>query len=180
MDASVSVCPGNTNVIMVWAWMLWSAYSLGTRTFLWCRHGFIRQRVLRERDRYYGLGHECFGQSMLSEHESRYGLGMDAFVSACFGNMNVIMVWAWMLWSAYALGTQTLSWFGHGCFGQRMLWERKRFYGVGMDAFVSVCSGNATVIMVWGMNALVRVCSRNTKVVMVWAWMLLSAHALGT
>ena len=61
-----------------------------------------------------------------------------------------------------------------------MLGERERFYGVDMDAFVSVCSGNATVIMVWGMNALVRVCSRNTKVVMVWPWMLLSAHALGT
>ena len=53
-------------------------------------------------------------------------------------NMSVIMVWAWMLWSAYAveheryygLGmvalvsvcsrTRTLSWFGHGCSGHRM------------------------------------------------------------
>ena len=76
--------------------------------------------------------------------------------------------------------------------------EHERSYGLGMDAFVSVCSGNATVIMVWGMNALVSVCSgsvtvilvwgmdalvsvcsRNTNVIMVWAWMLWSAYALG-
>ena len=38
------------------------------------------------------------------------------------------MVWAWMLWSAYALGTRTRLWFGHGCSGQRMLWEQERDY----------------------------------------------------
>ena len=90
--------------------MLWSAYALGTRTLLWFAHG-------------------CFGQRMLSEHERYYGLGMDALVSVCSRNTNAIMVWAWMLWSAYALGTRTLLWFGHGRFGQRMLSEHERYYG---------------------------------------------------
>ena len=123
MDALVSVCSRNTNVIMVCAWMLWSAYALGTRTLLWFEHGCL--------------------------------------VSVCSRNTNVIMVCAWMLWSAYALGTRMLFWFTHGCFGQRMLSEHERYYGLSMDALVSVCS-------------------RNTHVIMVWAWMLWSADALGT
>ena len=101
MDALVSVCSWNTTGIKVWAWMLWSAHS--------------------------------------SKHERNYGLGMDALVSAlietrtemwfghgCSGlrthqNTNGIMVWAWMLWSAYAFGTEGNYglWFGHGCSGQR-------------------------------------------------------------
>ena len=60
---------------------------------------------------------------MLLEHDRDYGLGMDALVSVFSRNTNEIMVWAWMLWSAYALGTRTRLWFGHGCSGQRMLWE---------------------------------------------------------
>ena len=98
---------------------------------------------------------------MLLEHEQKYGLGMDALVSGCSGNTNGIMVSAWMLWSSYALGTRTELWFGHGCSGHRMLWEHERDYGLGMDALVSVCSGN-------------------TNGIMVWAWMLWSAYALGT
>ena len=47
---------------------------------------------------------------MLLEHERNYDLGMDALVTVCFGNTNGIMVWAWMLWSAYALGTRTALW----------------------------------------------------------------------
>ena len=35
MDALVTVCFGNTNEIMVSAWMLWSSYALGTRAALW-------------------------------------------------------------------------------------------------------------------------------------------------
>ena len=31
-------------------------------------------------------------------------------------------------------------WFGHGCSGERMLLEHERYYGLGMDALVSVCS----------------------------------------
>ena len=76
---------------MIWAWMFWSPYALGTRTELW-------------------FGHGCSGQQMLLAHERNYDLGMDARVSACSGNTNGIMVWACMLWSAYALGTRTASW----------------------------------------------------------------------
>ena len=86
---------------------------------------------------------------MLWEHERDYGLGMDALVSVCSWNTNEIMVWAWMLWSAYALGTGTRLWLGHGCAGHRMLWEHERDYGLGMDALVSVGSWNTNEIMVW-------------------------------
>ena len=105
--------------------------------------------------------HGCLGQRMLSEHERYYGFGMDALVSVCSRNTNFILVLAWMLWSAYALGTRTLFWFWHGCFGQRMLSEHERYYGFGMDALVSVCS-------------------RNTNVILVLAWMVWSTYALGT
>ena len=149
MDALVSVCSRNT-IVMVLAWMLWSAYALGTRTLL-------------------RFGHGCFGQRMRWERECHCGLGMDALVSVCSRNTNVILVWAWMLWSVYAFGTRTELWFGHGCFGQRMLsaheqrmlWERECHCGLGMDALVSVCS-------------------RNTNVILVWAWMLWSVYAFGT
>ena len=140
MDALVTVCSWNTNVIMVWAWMLWSSYALGART-LW-------------------FGYGCSGHRMLSEHE-RYGLGTHALVIVCSSNTNVIMVWAWMLWSPYALGTRTLSWFGHGCSGHRMLLEHERYHGLGTDALVIVCSWNKNVIMVW-------------------AWMVWSSYVLGT
>ena len=33
------------------------------------------------------------------------GLGMDALLTVCSWNPNGIMVWAWMLWLASALGT---------------------------------------------------------------------------
>ena len=72
---------------------------------------------LLEHERNYGLGMDALVSvcSWLLEHERNYGLGMDALVSVCSG----IMVWAWMLWSAYVLGTRTERWFGHGCSGQR-------------------------------------------------------------
>ena len=172
---------------MVSAWMLWSPYALGTRTEVW-------------------FGHGCSGHRMLLEHERKYGLGMDALVTVCFWNTNGIMVWAWMLWSPYALGTRTEFWFGHGCFGHRMLLEheqnsgtRTEIYGLGMDALVTVCPWNTNGIMVsawmlWspyalgtrteviyglGMDALVMVCSRNTNGILIWAWILWSPHALG-
>ena len=128
LDALVSVCSWNTNGMMIWAWMLWSADALGTQTELWFAHG-------------------CSGQPMLWEHERDYGLGMDALVSVCSWNTNGIMIWALMLWSAYALGTRTELWFGHGCSGQRMLWEHERDYSLGIDALVSVCSGNTNGVM---------------------------------
>ena len=130
MDAPVVVCSWNTNVILVWAWMLRLSYALGTRTLLW-------------------FGHGCSGYRMLLEHERYYGLGMDARVIVCCGNTNVIRVWAWMLGLSYALGTRTLLWFGHGCSGYRMLLEHERYSSLGMDAPVIVCSWNTNVIMVW-------------------------------
>ena len=71
------------------------------------------------------------GNRMLLEHERYYGLGMDALGIVCSWTTNVIMVWAWMLWSPYSLGTRKLLWFGLA-----------RLNGY------SVCSWNMNVIMV--------------------------------
>ena len=38
MDALVSAFTRNTNVIMVWAWMLWLAHLLGMQTLIWVGH----------------------------------------------------------------------------------------------------------------------------------------------
>ena len=153
MDALVNVCSWNTNRIMVCAWMLWSPYALGKQTELWCWHG-------------------CSGQRMLLEHEPNHGLRMDALVSVCSWNTNRIMVCAWMLWSVYALGTRTESWFAlvtvcpgtrtelwfwHGCSDDRMLLEHERNYGFGMVALVSVCSLEHERNYELGMDALVSV-----------------------
>ena len=178
-DALVIVCFSNTNIIMVWAWMLRSSYALGTRTSSWFRHGCSGHRMLLKHERYHGLGTDalvivcswstnviivwarCSGHRMLFKHERYHGLGMDAPVIVCSRNTNVIMVSAWMLWSPYALETRTLSWLGHGCSGPCMVLEHQRYYSLGMDALVIVCS--------W-----------NTNVIMVWAWMLWSPYALRT
>ena len=74
--------------------------ALGTRTLLWFGHGCFGHCMLLEHERNYG---------MLLEHERNYGLGMDALVTVSSWNTNRIriMVWAWMLWSPYALGTRT-------------------------------------------------------------------------
>ena len=104
MDALVIVCSGNTNEIMVWAWMLWSSYALGTRTR-------------------FCFGHGCSGHRRLWEHERDYALGMDALVIVSSGDTNEILLWAWMLWSSQALGTRTRLWFAYGCSFRRMLWE---------------------------------------------------------
>ena len=95
---------------------------------LWFRHVCSADGTLLEHERCHGLGmcfrHACSGDSMLLEHKRYYGLGMYALVIACirtwtlfrFGaecadnrmhlNMDVILVWAWMLWSPYVLGTR--------------------------------------------------------------------------
>ena len=44
---------------------------------------------------------------MLLEHERNYDLGMGALGTVCSWNTNGIMIWAWMLWEPYALGTRT-------------------------------------------------------------------------
>ena len=81
------------------------------------------------------------------------------------------MLWGMdALMSVYiALGTRTLLGLGHGCSGERMLLEHERYYGLGMDALVSVCSWNTSVVNNGlGMDALVSVCSWNTSVNYVW------------
>ena len=97
MDALVTLCCRNTNVIMVWAWMRWSPYALETRTLLWFGHGCTGNRLLETRTLLW-FEHGCTGNRMLSKHDRYYGLGMDALVTVCSRNTNAIMVWAWMLW----------------------------------------------------------------------------------
>ena len=64
------------------------------------------------------------------EHERNLVLGMDALIIVSSGNTIVVLVWAWMLWPSYALGTRTELWFGH-------------------DALVILCSENTNGIVVW-------------------------------
>ena len=62
--------------------------------------------MLLEPARNYGLGMDALvSVYMLLEPARNYGLGMDALVSVCSWNPHGIMVWAWMLWLASALGT---------------------------------------------------------------------------
>ena len=143
MDALVIVGSGNMNEIMVWAWMLWSSYALGPQTRLWFGHGCFGHRMLWEHERDYGLGMDAL-VIVCSGNMNEITMGMDALVIVGSGNMNEIMVWAWMLWSSYALGTQTRLWFEHGCSGHRRLWEHERDSGLGMDALVIVGSGNVS------------------------------------
>ena len=104
------------------------------------------------------------------------------------------MVWAWMISRLYALGARTELCFGHGCSNDHRLFEHERYYencyGLCMDALMTVCSWNTTVIMVWAwisndrmllehercyvlsMDVLMTVCLWSTKVIKVWAWML--------
>ena len=236
MDAVATVCSWNTNVIMVWAWAHCQPYALRTRTLSWFGHGRIGNRMLLEHERYHGLGmgalatvcswntnvimvwawahcqpyalgtrtlswfgHGRIANRMLLEHERYHGLGMGALATVCSWNTNVIMVWAWAHWQPYPLGRRTLSWFGHGRIGNRMLLEHERYHGLGMGALPTVCSWNTNVIMVWawmlwqpyifleheryhglGMGALATVCSENTNVIMVWAWAHCQPYALGT
>ena len=163
MDALVIVCSRNTNVIMVWTWSHYFWYAFGTRTFLWFGRGCAIVSMLSEPHRHhlpyavyalgtrtlFWFGNGCTCYRMLSEHERYYGLGMVALFLVCFRKTNAIVVWAWMRLSSYALGTRTLSWFGHGCTSNCMLAEHECSYGLGMDALVIVCSRNRNVIMVW-------------------------------
>ena len=254
MGASPTVCSRNTNVIMLWAWAHRQPYALGTRTLSWFGHACSGNRMLSEHERYHALGMgasptvcsrntnvimlwawahrqphavgtrtlSCFGHGrianrMLSEHERYHALGMGASPTVCSWNRNVIMVWACMLWQPYALGTRTLSCFGHGRIANRMLSEHERYHALGMGASPTVCSRNTNVIMLWawahrqpyalgtrtlscfghgrianrmlseheryhalGMGASPTVCSWNTNVIMVWACMLWQPYALGT
>ena len=114
---------------MVWAWMLWSAYALGTRREIGLGMDALVSALIKTRTELW-FGHGCSGQRMLLKHDGNYGLGMDAPVTLCSWNTNGNMVWAWMLWSAHSS-------------------KHERNYGLGTDALVSVCSWNTKGIMVW-------------------------------
>ena len=129
-DALVTVCSWTTNVIMVWAWMHWSPCVREPRKLLWFEHG-------------------CTGHRVFVDHERYHGLGKDALVTVCSWTTNVIMVWARMQRSPCARGPRTLLWFGQGCNGHRVLVDYERYYGLGKDALVTVCSWTTNVIMVW-------------------------------
>ena len=102
-----------------------------------------------------------------------------------------------MHWSPCARGPRTSLWFGHGCTGHRVLLDHERYYGLGEDALVTVCSWTTNVIMVWarmhwspcarGPRTLLWLehgCTGHrvlwtTNVIMVWAWMHWSPCARG-
>ena len=92
----------------------------------------------------WGMDALVTGYRMLWEHERYYCFSMVALLIGRTGNPNVILVWAWMLWLSYALGTQTLFWFGHGCSGYRMHWENERYCDLRMDVLVIGCMGTRT------------------------------------
>ena len=173
MAALVTAC-------IVWSWMHWSPYALGTRTLLRFGHGCTRmlseheclwfghrctgnrmlsKHVRSRKTNALWFGHGCIGHGMLSKHQRDKGWSMAALVTAC-------LAWPWTRWSPYALGTRTLLWCGHGCTGNRMLSKHACYYGLGMDALVTVRSRNTNIIMVWDYNALVTARFTNT---MLWA-----------
>ena len=168
LEALVTVCSWNTNGILVWTWMLWSPCALGTRAEIWFGHGCSGHCMLLEHEQNRGLGMNALVTVCFLAHERNRGLGMNALVTICSWNTKRNMVWAWMLWSLYALGTRTESWFGHECSGHRMLFgtrkeswfghecsghhmllEHEEKYGLGMDALVTVCSWNTNGSIVW-------------------------------
>ena len=88
MDVVVIVCSRNTNVTMVWAWMLWWPSALVTRTLVWLQHGCCGDRALYENELDYGCG--CSDDRIPSEHERYDGCGMDALVTVWSGNTNLL------------------------------------------------------------------------------------------
>ena len=115
MDPLVIGCTWNTNVIMVWAWMLRLLDVLGTRTSLWFVHGCSGERMHSEHALLW-FGHGCSGERMHSEHallwfghgcsgehmhseDERYQRGLG---HGCSGGRtqktNVVGVCAWILW----------------------------------------------------------------------------------
>ena len=68
MHALVTVCSWNTDVILVWAWMLCESNAIRTRTLFWFGHGCSSHRVLLEHGRYFGLGMDALVNRMQLEH----------------------------------------------------------------------------------------------------------------
>ena len=75
-------------------------------------------------------------------------MGMDALVTVCSWKLNVFMVWA----GCSVHGTQSnlnIIMVSAWMLGDRMLLEHERYYGLGMDALVTMCSWNTNVVLVW-------------------------------
>ena len=68
MDALLTVCSWNTNVIMQWAWMHCLLYALGIRTLLWFGHGCSGEHMLLE----HGGGCTCSKPSCDISHEPSF------------------------------------------------------------------------------------------------------------
>ena len=66
MDALVTLCSENLNVIMAWPWMLWRSYALRTRTLLRFGAGCSNDRMLLEHEIMKWFGHGCSGCSRVS------------------------------------------------------------------------------------------------------------------
>ena len=69
------------------------------------------------------IGHAFSGDQVRLEHELYYA-------------------WEWMLWSPYALGRRTLSWFGHACSGHQASLQHERQYGLDVGALVTLRTWN--------------------------------------
>ena len=129
-------------------------------------HGCTGDRMLLEHERHYGLGMDAlFSRCSWNKHvvlvsawmlqksntlepERYYGMGMDALVTVCSWKPNVIMVWACMLCSGTQSNLNAImvsAWM----LGDRMLLEHERYYGLGKDALVTMCSWNTNVVLVW-------------------------------
>ena len=86
MDALVSVCPWNTNVILVWARMIDRCKNPGVLQISILQahwHGCSGERMLLEHERYYGLGMDALRAYALGTRTLYYGLGMDDLVIVC-------------------------------------------------------------------------------------------------
>ena len=127
MDALVTVCSWNMNVILVWTWMLSTSSALEHKHSYGLGMDALNIRVHPNTNIIMVWAWMLLSSSAL-EAERYYGLGMDALVIECtrsrtllwFGHgcsyhrvhskPNVIMVWAWMLSSSSALEHERLVW----------------------------------------------------------------------
>ena len=147
MDAPVTVCSRNTNVIiMVWAWMPCTLCSRSTNVIImvWA---WMPCTLCSRKTKLLCLGQGCSGQCISPETRTLFWFGQGCSGQRISRETRTIF-WFGMLWSPYALETRSLFQFGHGRSGQHFLAKHERYDGLGMDALVGVCSRNANVIMV--------------------------------
>ena len=113
MDAPMTVCSWNTNLGTR------TLYGLGN-TLYGLGNGCSGQRMLLKHERSLWFRHGCSGHRVppdtnviivwgLSDRNAIMVWGIDALVTVCSSNTNVLMVWAWVLWSQCALGTRMFS-----------------------------------------------------------------------